>query len=93
MFSKGTDSKIKGISDKKWYDIVILMAMWQQVCHVDFLTCVNSEEYIFDFLHCLGFPFVLYSWGMNLNFKNCRPVNPACLVLNNCAHLIELANA
>ena len=43
MFSKGTDSKIKGISDKKWYDIVILMAMWQQVCHVDFLTCVNSE--------------------------------------------------
>lgn len=68
MFSKGTDSKIKGISDKKWYDIVILMAMWQQVCHVDFLACVNSEEYIFDFLHCLGFPFVPYSWGMNLIF-------------------------
>lgn len=54
MFSKGTDSKIK-ISDKKWYDIVILMAMWQQVCHVDFLACVNSEEYIFDFSALLGF--------------------------------------
>lgn len=65
MFSKGTDIKIKGISDKKWYDIVILMAMWQQVL---FLTCVNSEEYIFDFLPCLGFPFVPYSWGMNLIF-------------------------